>query len=571
MSKAQHYFCFNSYEPPAIKILMVLILYQGGFGVKKFIVLVCCLLVVGTANAAVIDIVEMADGSFQIFSDGALNGHATSRAGAQKVADKLAGKGNTINWKKAATSPNPAASTSAQQSSASGAGATKKLPSAGVQAQKTLPAGPAQKALPAGPAQKALPAAQTPKALPAGPGGVNNPPTVTATPKVNIGGAALAVGAVVGASGAGAKMFSETDCEMDPVTQQYACCNVSDLTNIQARYCNIGDEMFSAFPYVRTCMQGNNKFESNWFKARFLDDHWSSQAEVKFCSGYVMPAPGDYNIQRYGSSEAAGKVCWKWECADPGMQRQGNKCVSGNSAGANMAKSEKSQVNKNAKAGDACQKSDLPQYATSGVYIKSGNGVTCAATNCADGTHLVKNSAGQSQGWCRAGAPVATTNDKDDALAGSAPQNDDMAASAEKVADSRAATTVQDNCSLGVPGYVKYLGACITVYEMQEIKQAQQEAERQRSMQRIDDAYKNIKNLTSSLESSVWKDKHGNFNTSRLVSDSVAGVVLGSAGGLVTSNVIKKNQIKSGFDDIKCVIGGQVVADFGDEFNVGRQ
>lgn len=70
-------------------------------------------------------------------------------------------------------------------------------------------------------------------------------------------------------------------------------------------------------------------------------------------------------------------------------------------------------------------------------------------------------------------------------------------------------------------------------------------------------------------DKSVWKDKEGNFNTARLVSDSIAGVVLGTAGGLITSNVVKKNQLKKGFEDIKCTIGGQEVAGYGDEIKVG--
>ena len=80
-----------------------------------------------------------------------------------------------------------------------------------------------------------------------------------------------------------------------------------------------------------------------------------------------------------------------------------------------------------------------------------------------------------------------------------------------------------------------------------------------------------INTLKSGLSTSVWKNKDGNFNTSRLVSDSVAGVVLGTAGGLITSNVIKKNQIKGGFEDISCTVRGQVVAGYGDEFQVGIQ
>ena len=70
---------------------------------------------------------------------------------------------------------------------------------------------------------------------------------------------------------------------------------------------------------------------------------------------------------------------------------------------------------------------------------------------------------------------------------------------------------------------------------------------------------------------SVWKTKEGDFNTARLASDSIAGVVLGTAGGLITSKVVKKNQVKSGFEDISCTIGGQKVADWSDEFTVGIQ
>jgi len=81
-----------------------------------------------------------------------------------------------------------------------------------------------------------------------------------------------------------------------------------------------------------------------------------------------------------------------------------------------------------------------------------------------------------------------------------------------------------------------------------------------------------VEGLTSKFASfgtSVWKDKEGNFNKARLASDSIAGVVLGTAGGLITSHVVKKNQVKSGFEDLQCTVGGQKVADWGDEFTVG--
>jgi hypothetical protein len=68
---------------------------------------------------------------------------------------------------------------------------------------------------------------------------------------------------------------------------------------------------------------------------------------------------------------------------------------------------------------------------------------------------------------------------------------------------------------------------------------------------------------------SVWKKADGSFNTARLASDSIAGVVLGTAGGLITSNVVKKNQLSNGFENIMCTVGGQSVATYGDEFSVG--
>lgn len=89
------------------------------------------------------------------------------------------------------------------------------------------------------------------------------------------------------------------------------------------------------------------------------------------------------------------------------------------------------------------------------------------------------------------------------------------------------------------------------------------------SRSRIIAAGKVLDSISAQFKTSVWKNKDGGFNTARLASDSIAGVVLGTAGGLITSNVIKKNQIKGGFEDIKCTIGGQVVSDWGDDFQVG--
>lgn len=89
----------------------------------------------------------------------------------------------------------------------------------------------------------------------------------------------------------------------------------------------------------------------------------------------------------------------------------------------------------------------------------------------------------------------------------------------------------------------------------------------------VEQAQNVLSSFTASAkdEASVWKTAEGNFNGARLASDITAGVVLGTVGGVVTGNIIKKNQVKKGFEALHCTVGGQKVADWGDEFSVGLQ
>lgn len=75
--------------------------------------------------------------------------------------------------------------------------------------------------------------------------------------------------------------------------------------------------------------------------------------------------------------------------------------------------------------------------------------------------------------------------------------------------------------------------------------------------------------FVAATKESVWKDKDGKFNTARLASDTAAGVILGTAGGLISNKLIKKSQVKKGFENIGCYVAGQEVAAYGDEFTVG--
>ena len=88
---------------------------------------------------------------------------------------------------------------------------------------------------------------------------------------------------------------------------------------------------------------------------------------------------------------------------------------------------------------------------------------------------------------------------------------------------------------------------------------------------KIDSAMSVLNAFAGGADVSVWKNAEGKFNTARLASDATAGVVLGTAGGLISNSIIKKNQIKKGFEDINCSVGGQVVSNYADEFMVGMQ
>jgi len=127
-------------------------------------------------------------------------------------------------------------------------------------------------------------------------------------------------------------------------------------------------------------------------------------------------------------------------------------------------------------------------------------------------------------------------------------------------------TQVKQQCDQDTKCDAKIVSKLVT--QMQQLV-VECNAKPQLNEQRLAAAVEAIDKYRSGLDVSVWKDAEGNFNTARLVSDSIAGVVLGTAGGLITSSVVKKNQVKNGFEDVVCTIGGQTVGSYGDEISVG--
>ena len=115
-------------------------------------------------------------------------------------------------------------------------------------------------------------------------------------------------------------------------------------------------------------------------------------------------------------------------------------------------------------------------------------------------------------------------------------------------------------------------GKCVKTDKTVEREAAAQlTADQNASRGKITTLSTTLKEMQEGFKVTVWRNEDGTFNTTRLASDSIAAVVLGTTGGLVTSHVVKKNQVNKGFDDIQCTVGGQSVAGWGDEFRVGIQ
>ena len=193
----------------------------------------------------------------------------------------------------------------------------------------------------------------------------------------------------------------------------------------------------------------------------------------------------------------------------------------------------------------------------------------CAATACEDGWHVKSG-----YGFCEKDEtqqtvqtpkpstpqPVTTTGTTNATTAFTKKPCTDLA-------------NMDANCKCIVAGTLERGGKCVCRDDNQEIKNGKCEWTAKYVAGLESDLDSKFNSLTATIggfEKNVWRDENGEFNTARLASDSIAGVVLGTVGGIVTSNLVKKAQVKQGFEDIGCYIGGQSVAGFGDEFNVER-
>ncbi|GHT58095.1 hypothetical protein FACS18945_3610 [Bacteroidia bacterium] len=120
----------------------------------------------------------------------------------------------------------------------------------------------------------------------------------------------------------------------------------------------------------------------------------------------------------------------------------------------------------------------------------------------------------------------------------------------------------------------EYEGVCMTPSEIAEAKgqkeQSQKLAQLQTNVNSISASIGSLRDNALNSDRSVWKTQEGKFNYTRLAVDAGVGAVVGTAGGLIVNSIMKKKQTANGFEAMQCSIGGQYVADWGDEFTTKR-
>lgn len=197
-----------------------------------------------------------------------------------------------------------------------------------------------------------------------------------------------------------------------------------------------------------------------------------------------------------------------------------------------------------------CTREKLSAFLSGNPYLHStewycieqsaGNKV-CASKACENGYHIAKYANGNSKGFCEKDAPVQPNANA--GQSGQSGANGSVGSANANSPSNKIVATKQHD----------------TDEKSEEIKKL---------TEKINKTYTELQGLTKNL--SEWKNTEGKFNTARLASDSTAAVVLGTVGGVVTAKLVKKSQVKKGFESLQCYIGGQPIAAYGDEVTIGR-
>ena len=72
--------------------------------------------------------------------------------------------------------------------------------------------------------------------------------------------------------------------------------------------------------------------------------------------------------------------------------------------------------------------------------------------------------------------------------------------------------------------------------------------------------------MNKNFEANGWRSKDGKFNWARLGVDGAAAAVVGAGVGILTNVLMKKSQLKSGYESIQCTYGNGGTAAYGDTF-----
>ena len=409
---------------------------------------------------------------------------------------------------------------------------------------------------------------------------------------------AVSAGAVLGSAATATRIATQNDCFYDTVLKMYACCHtVAGNTALsggvlydigEATHCT-GSDGRPRFGYITYCGQkdliGSGTYKT--YQGVHKNDEWLD-CEESWCDGWKKPENSEMKIDTIAfwqmRKDGSGTLpCWKWECSEKGMKREGNKCVPDPNAKNKPEDEEPDGKNPNPAAPKKTCNDLYAGHPERLACCKAGKTTKWSDPNDLDGgycycvdvkTQLPDNTKTWNGAKCIDASQETdctyTFSAKIICANGGVVDANTMVRLEKDDLNGKSCNDFKSLLNRDQSAIMKLAEKYCTPVEPVVVPEPDSKPEPTIDFNAVNAARDRLAAFFKQVDSdrSVWKNADGSFNATRLASDLTAGVVLGTVGGVVSGVLIKKSQVEKGFDALNCTVNGQKVADWGDEFRI---
>ena len=403
---------------------------------------------------------------------------------------------------------------------------------------------------------------------------------------------AVSAGAVLGSAATATRIATQNDCFYDTVLKMYACCHtVAGNTALsggvlydigEATHCT-GSDGRPRFGYITYCGQkdliGSGTYKT--YQGVHKNDEWLD-CEESWCDGWKKPENSEMKIDTIAfwqmRKDGSGTLpCWKWECSEKGMKREGNKCVPDPNAKNKPEDEEPDEKNPNPAAPKRTCNDLYAGHPERLACCKAGKTTKWSDSNDLDGGYcycvdVKTQQPDNTKTWN--GAKCIDADQETDCTYtfsakiicanGGVVDANTMVRLEKDDLNGKSCNDFKSLLNRDQSAIMKLAEKYCTPVEPVVVPEPTIDLNAVNAARdRLAAFFKQVDG-----DRSVWKNADGSFNATRLASDLTAGVVLGTVGGVVSGVLIKKSQVEKGFDALNCTVNGQKVADWGDEFRI---